>query len=92
MPRQRSRRSSPQSLPLMWMELSLASWETIFRRSLMMMEGSCSPAEYHRMVTEKMLAAQQTALLAWGPAATAATLLGPWHKAARGNSRRLRRR
>lgn len=92
MPRKRRKRSLPQPLPLMWMELGLASWETIARRSLMMAEGSCTPAEYQRMVVEKMMAAQQMALLAWSPAATAATLLGPWHKAARSNSRRLRRR
>ena len=92
MPRKRRKSSVPLPLPLMWMELSLASWETITRRNLLMLDGSCTPAEYQKMVAEKMLAAQQSALLALSPAATAASLLAPWHKAARSNSRRLRRR
>ena len=35
---------------------------------------------------------QQTALAAMSPTATAATLLAPWHRAARVNAKRLRRR
>ncbi|HLS69844.1 MAG TPA: hypothetical protein VK035_10915 [Kiloniellales bacterium] len=92
MPRKRRKRSAPPPLPLLWMELGLASWETIARRNLLMLDGSCSPAEYQRMVFEKMLAAQQTALLSLSPAATVGSLLAPWHRAARGNSRRLRRK
>lgn len=92
MPRKRRKRSAPKPLPLMWMELGMASWETITRRSLLMLEGSCTPAEYQKMVVEKMLAAQQSTLRAWSPTATSASLLAPWHKAARSNSRRLRRR
>lgn len=76
----------------MWMELTFASWETITRRNLMMLDGTCSPTEYQKMVLEKMLAAQQSALQALSPTASAASLLSPWHRAAKSNSRRLRRK
>jgi len=46
----------------MMAELMVASWETIARRSLMMLQGTCSPAEYQRMTTEKVAAIQQSAL------------------------------
>ena len=38
-------------------ELAWASWETIIRRALMMAQSTCSPAEYHRMLSEKTAAA-----------------------------------
>jgi hypothetical protein len=40
----------------------MASWDTIARRSLMMLQGTCSPAEYRRMATEKVAAMQLSAL------------------------------
>ena len=40
-------------LPVMMAELTFASWETIARRTWMMAQGTCSPAEYRRMVHEK---------------------------------------
>jgi hypothetical protein len=30
----------------MWIELALASWETIARRGFLIMFGTCSPEEY----------------------------------------------
>jgi len=45
----------------MMMELALASWETIGRRGAMIADGRCSPAEYSRMVIEKMSAATRSA-------------------------------
>ena len=86
-----SRRRIP-SLPLMLSELAAASAETIARRTALALSGRCSPSEYQKMVAEKVKAAQQTATAAMVPGVAATALLAPWHKAARGNSRRLRRK
>jgi hypothetical protein len=87
------RRHKPPPLPIMMMELAAASWETIARRSLMMARGTCSPAEYRRMVAEKVAAWQQTAKLAARSAkAPASVLLSPWRRKATANARRLRRK
>lgn len=63
-------------------------------RGWMMAAGNCSPAEYQRMVLEKIEAAQRSALVLWGPwwATGVAAALAPWHRKARANARRLRRR
>ncbi|HKM63718.1 MAG TPA: hypothetical protein VJY39_14625 [Acidisphaera sp.] len=84
------RRTSPP-LPLMLAELSLASWETIARRSLLMAQRTCSPLEYSRMVTEKAAATAETAA-ALARGASAAALLAPWHSRATANAKRLRKR
>jgi hypothetical protein len=82
-----SRRS--RALPLMMFELMTASWETIARRSLMMAKGTCSPAEYRRMATEKAAALQQSAMaVIFGRGKRAA--LSPWYKRATANAKRLR--
>jgi hypothetical protein len=88
------RRKTPASLPVMMTELALASWQTIAHRSLMMARGSCSHAEYSRMVLEKMSAATRSAsVLAQSRQAPSWTaLLAPWHVRAKSNARRLRRR
>jgi hypothetical protein len=88
------RRRPAASLPVMFAELLAASSETVLRRGWMISCGTCSPAEYQRMVREKMLAAQESALaLARGDAAgAAASALAPWHRRATANARRLRRR
>ncbi len=60
----------------------------------MMAQGTCSPAEYRRMVREKAQAALYSGLAltaSTGPV-TAATLLSPWHKRATANAKRLRRK
>jgi hypothetical protein len=44
----------------MMARLTAASWETIWRRSLMMAEGTCSLAEYQRMTAEKLAAVQMS--------------------------------
>lgn len=81
-------------LPLMMAELTASSWETIARRSWMMARGTCSPAEYQRMVTEKATAAYLTGLaLASGThKGDIAALLDPWHSRATANAKRLRRK
>ncbi len=73
-------------------ELAVASAETIFRRTLLMATGRCTPAEYRKMVEEKAAAARKTATAALLPGVAAATLLAPWHGAARRNAQRLRRK
>jgi hypothetical protein len=91
---EKSRRKTPAVLPLMMTELAIASWQTIAHRSLMMARGSCSPAEYSRMVLEKMSAATRSAsvLARSGQGPTWTALLAPWHVRAKVNARRLRRK
>ena len=81
-------------LPIVVAELLLSSWETMARRTWMMTQDSCSPAEYRRMMSEKMSAAAQSAsVLARrrGRGAVIAALL-PWHRRATANAKRLRKR
>jgi hypothetical protein len=58
-----SKRRKSSQPPLMT-ELMLASWETLARRTLLMVQNKCSPAEYRRMVREKMAAAESESKLA----------------------------
>ena len=88
-------RKRRRGLPLaaMMSDLMLASWETITRRSLLIMQNDCSPAEYRRMVNEKAEAARSTVrLLSGGGRATTASLLAPWRSRAIANARRLRKK
>ena len=78
-------------LPLMMADLMLASWETMARRSLMMVQGACSPVEYQRMATEKVAAMQLSALAVLG-GRDKRQALAPWHKRATANAKRLRRK
>jgi hypothetical protein len=74
-------------------EMTLASWETIARRSLMIAAGSCSTAEYRRMVREKAMAMQRSGLALMRPGRDRiSAAVAPWHRAARANAKRLRRR
>jgi len=86
--------SAPVPLPLMLTELTLASWETIARRTLMMASGTCTRAEYQRMIIEKASAARRSATLMLEPSAMfdMAAIVAPWHGRAAANARRLRRR
>ena len=72
----------------------LSSWETIARRSLLIAQNQCSPLEYHRMVSEKAMAAMETGfrLISTGGNAPLESLLTPWLKRSRANSKRLRKR
>jgi hypothetical protein len=79
-------------LPLLFAELALASWETIARRMLMMADGTCSPTEYARMVAEKATAVQRSALALTGRRRSVRGVIGPWHRGARANAKRLRKR
>ena len=78
-----------RALPLIMADLMMASWETIARRSLMIVQGTCSPAEYQRMAMEKALAMQQSALAVMH-GRRKREVLAPWHRRATANAKRLR--
>ena len=75
----------------MMAELMLSSWETIAWRTLMIVQGSCSPAEYQRMMLEKMEAAQHSGFALSSQGDMVAALV-PWHRSATANARRLRKK
>jgi hypothetical protein len=78
-------------LPLLLAELTVFSWETMARRAAMMVQGTCSTAEYQRMLLEKMRAAQlSAAAVALNRGLLA--ILQPWHQQTRANARRLRKK
>jgi 23S rRNA maturation mini-RNase III len=80
----------PTAFPTTLASLALTSWETIFRRSMMMVQGTCSAAEYQRMVTEKVVATQQS-LWAMACGGSHDAMLRPYVTRARANVKRLRR-
>ena len=86
-----AKRSSRRGRPLVLIvaEMMAASWETMARRNLMMVQGACSPAEYRRMAAEKFAAMQQSALAVMSGRGKKAAL-APWHKRATANAKRLR--
>jgi hypothetical protein len=71
--------------------LTAASWETIFHRSAMIAKGTCSAAEYQRMVMEKAAAAQRS-MMALMAGKTASAVVAPYLSRARANAKRLRRK
>ncbi len=78
------------TLPLMLAELTAASFETIWHRTALMMNGECTTHEYERMMTEKMRAMQlSAAAMVNGDSLEA--MLHPFHKRATANARRLRK-
>ena len=79
-------------LPLMMAQLTFASMETIARRTLMMARGTCSPAEYRRMVHEKARAMQISGLRAMRGQRNATSLVTPFLSRASANAKRLRRK
>lgn len=89
----RKRNRGLQPPLLMLAELAIASWETAMHRGRMMAAGRCSAAEYRRMVMEKLRAAERSALALMKPRSLRLdAALRPWHRRARANARRLRRR
>ncbi len=88
------KRRKATTLPLLMTNLTLASWETIARRTLLMARDTCSPAEYQRMVREKAEAAMELTMkmISSGGRASLATLMAPWHKRATANAKRLRKK
>jgi hypothetical protein len=79
-----------RAVPMMMTQLAFASWETIYRRGLLMAQGSCSAAEYQRMVMEKA-AAMQASTLALMTGRGHAAALAPYLVRSRANAKRLRK-
>jgi hypothetical protein len=83
--------TTPFALPMMTARLTAASLGTIFHRTTMMANGTCSPAEYQRMVTEKTAAAQRS-MVAMMTGKSPLAVLAPFSGRARANAKRLRRK
>jgi len=81
--------TSPFALPIMMTELAMASWETIWHRTALILTGACSQDEYGRMVQEKMHAVHQSGQALMEGRDTQA-VLRPFHKRATANAKRLR--
>ena len=75
-------------------ELAFSSFETIARRTAMMAQGTCSPAEYQRMVAEKATAMQRSglALATSSRKNRAMAALTPFHSRTMANAKRLRKK
>jgi hypothetical protein len=84
-------KNSPFAFPVMMSRLMVASWETIFHRTLMMSQGTCSSAEYQRMVSEKA-AAMQLSAMALMTGRKPDRVLAPYVSRARSNAKRLRKK
>jgi hypothetical protein len=82
------RKPKRQVLPA---ELFQSSYEVIARQFWLMASRRCSHAEYRRMVTEKVLAANDSmnAIWTWK---SPADIMRPWHRRVNRNVKRLRRR
>jgi hypothetical protein len=76
----------------MMTELAISSFDTILKRTGMILSGTCTAGEYHRMVREKAEAAQASLRTLTTGSADIGALLAPWHRRAKANARRLRRR
>jgi len=84
-------RNASYALPMMMAQLTVASWETILRRTLMMAQGACTAAEYQSMAAEKAAAVQLSAAALMRGRGHAA-VLAPFVVRARANAKRLRRK
>jgi hypothetical protein len=91
--RARKRRKN-LSLPALMNDLMLASWETMARRTLLIAQGQCSPAEYRRMIEEKARAAAISGrrLVSSAGRTRTVSVLAPWHREAVANAKRLRKK
>lgn len=75
--------------PSMVAGLAIASWETIFHRTLLMAMGTCSFVEYEAMLSEKMAASVEAAMALIGGQGSHA-ILAPYLDRAEANAIRLR--
>jgi hypothetical protein len=80
--------SPVSTVPAMIAELAMVSWQTICYRSLLMVTGTCSAAEYQRMSLEKASAAWD-ATIAFMTGEGEAAIVAPFLIRARANARRL---
>jgi hypothetical protein len=80
------------NLPVIMAELTFNSWLTILRRTQLIAEGKCTPAEYRRMVVEKAGAARASFRAMTTPGMPdPGAVLNPWLIRAKANAKRLRR-
>ncbi len=79
-----------RNVPAMIAEMTIASWETIFHRNMMMLQGTCSVAEYQRMVLEKAAALQASTMALMTGQGNAAAL-APYLVRSPANALHLRR-
>lgn len=80
---------SPFRVPMMLAELAVRSWETVWHRTAMMAQGTCTTDEYARMAAEKVAAMEDSmAVLVRG--GSQAEAIAPFLRRARANARRLR--
>jgi len=79
----------PMRLPMIWAEMAVASWETIWHRTTLFATGQLTPEECERMVAEKMHAAEQAATAMLSGHAPE-LVLAPYHSRVTANARRLR--
>ncbi len=76
-------------VPMTMTRLAMASWETIFHRTMMMAQGACSQDEFMLMANEKSEAMQSSAMaLMTGQGHEA--MLEPFVTRAHANAKRLR--
>lgn len=92
--KRRPRRGGTARVPTMLIEMTAASVETLARRTRMMVTGTCTPAEYQRMVAEKVEAAYKSGVALASPRTRgkAKAVLDPWHRGVTANAKRLRKR
>jgi hypothetical protein len=87
------RQSSPIPcfLPLMMAELAFNSYDTIAKRTALIMTGQCTAEEYRRMTMEKAEAAQASlmAMASATPWRAFEAAITPWLRSARANAKRL---
>jgi hypothetical protein len=83
--------NSPYAFSMAMTVLAVASWETIWRGSFLMAQGTCTLAEYRRMAEEKAVALQMSTA-AFISGRGQAAVLAPFVNRARANARRLRRK
>jgi hypothetical protein len=88
----KTRRRKSVSLPTAMTNLTLASWETISRRMLLISQNRCSPAEYQRMVSEKAQAAMASGMALISGKGQFDSIIAPWLNSATANAKRLRKK
>ncbi len=86
--------SKAVSLTLSIADLTLASWETLARRTMLIAQNKCPPEEYQRMILEKAEAATESAMTFFfsGGLASIDELMAPWKSRVTANARRLRKK
>lgn len=75
-------------------DLTLASWETLAHRTMLIAQNKCSQEEYQRMILEKAEAATESAITFFfsGGLASIDELMAPWKSRVAANARRLRKK